>query len=230
MVANSDLMQLVQGFFLSNLEYMILVVGSLRAWLHFLIRYLCDRCSHVRQLLHVIENTAGDTVYSTDVFRLQLLVLGMAACPVAKSTLHALVLLLAQSIDRACQDAPPSRPIKFIRHLFARKRKMRVDEDFKRAMVVSEIQSGRIKSSGSGAVAFEAAKSLTGGVRRWTQKHMQQYLHSLRATFSSCPTVVIATDGKRVGNPAEMTEVFICCSSCTDCAAFMTPVVPSPYS
>eukprot|EP00971_Amphidinium_carterae_P154468 3063426-Amphidinium_carterae.1 len=81
----------------------------------------------------------------------------MATCPVAKRTLLALVTLLAASVDRSCQAAPPSRPIKFIRHMFARKRKMRVDEDFKRAMVVDEIQSGRIKSSGSGAVAFEAA-------------------------------------------------------------------------
>lgn len=86
-----------------------------------------------------------------------------------------------------------------------KKRRRRIDEDFKHAVATKVVASGRAGTS----AAFLRSKGATSSTvsASWEERVVLEAQASSWASFASAPTVSIAIDGSRVGQPAQEMEV-----------------------
>ena len=86
-------------------------------------------------------------------------------------------------------------------------RRLRVDEDFKRACSVDLVQKKRTHSGAQ--VAKVSGFVAPCSARQWDGRYLRAYQAAGWKTFESSTVVCIAEDGTRLGQPPRETQVYI---------------------
>eukprot|EP00971_Amphidinium_carterae_P025755 508248-Amphidinium_carterae.1 len=102
---------------------------------------------------------------------------------------------------------------------------MRVDEDLKRHLIQEESKKKRARTIQESASVLEIGEGNPGNIRRWVMDYMRAYATSSKRQFGSSRTIVVASDGKRLGQPAEETTVFAATDFQGGRSAWLMPVV-----
>jgi hypothetical protein len=105
-------------------------------------------------------------------------------------------------------------------------RKRRVDEDLKTAIIDHMVDSKRAKS---GRAAARADGSVDAGlVRKWEERALLEYQAAIWDIAENVEHISMSLDAKRIGQPAEETEVIACTAYPGKLAWWLPPAVMSP--
>eukprot|EP00971_Amphidinium_carterae_P347992 6490261-Amphidinium_carterae.1 len=132
---------------------------------------------------------------------------------------------LGLSVDVAAFGASPWRSVKFILPPSTSGRRMRSDGGLKRVLVEEETQKKRSRTIQESASVLEIAEGNPGNVRRWVSDYMRGFATATRRHFVGTQTLVVASDGKRLGQPAEETTMFVASDFIGSRFAWLMPVV-----
>ena len=104
--------------------------------------------------------------------------------------------------------------------------------DLKHLLVDDMIKDGRAKNIGwavRGTLGTAAGQN--GGIRTWENNESLAYQwQTQRVCRDGLHSLSVALDGKRLGQPAEETEVYICWTNPADKGFFLRPMVSGHVS
>lgn len=126
------------------------------------------------------------------------------ACGVARVVCRTLLKGIARRIDSGASGvefevdgiALPQRPSK----------RMRVDEDYRKFVVVDSIRAHRARSGAQLLRAIGGVASTSGS--KWEQGELLVYQQAGKRTFQRCSILAVSSDAARLGDLAEETLVF----------------------
>jgi hypothetical protein len=104
------------------------------------------------------------------------------------------------------------------------KRSLRVDSDFKRAVIKKVASSDRMSIMQIDGRDGEACCRDT---IHWLSEHLQSYIANMHATFSKVKSLTLTPDASRLGNPAEDMLVYPAFSADLNRGAWLVPQVTS---
>ena len=104
-------------------------------------------------------------------------------------------------------------------------KRLRIDEDLKNAAAVQLLNSKDIKNTNSFLRATGASSSVSTG-RLWQTNHVLRSQAAALDSFEGISHVRVATDGSRIGKPAEETNVYILSDRVT---GFKFPMAPQDH-
>ena len=106
-----------------------------------------------------------------------------------------------------------------------RQKRLRVDEDLKRYMTVDAVSAGRFHSAAQGLRMIGFGHHASNSGAQWEEQGLQLYLTASWQGFEGGGVTCVANDGKRLGNPAEETEVFLCWHGKSNVSTVTPPMV-----
>ena len=105
-------------------------------------------------------------------------------------------------------------------------KRMRIDETYKEELVQNRILEGRAKSAQQASRSEGLYSGWSGTVDRWQHRFLLQYALTLRSKFQSQRCLTVVSDGKRLGQPREETNLYQVYAPSLSLAGWLPPVVP----
>lgn len=171
-----------------------------------------DSCSHIRSWS---KACAGAGESPPQMLLVKTLVraytLSAGGCPALQGWLRQRLAVICEEFSGCMDGVGESDPLKAM-HLRGAKRRLRVDKDFKEAVVSTVIRCKRSRTSAAWLRAQgEFHDNLAAA---WTEKSLCETLSASRFAFSQGQVFSIAGDCSRVGKPAE--ETYLAAAYCVD--------------
>lgn len=126
-------------------------------------------------------------------------------CPAAVAAQSQICQAIAEQIDARVENLDVESSALKVDHLRGSKRKLRVDDDYKREVSTVIVAAKRVHS---GAQYLRATDEFPeSSARRWESSYVLQYRAATIKMCEGCDLIWIASDASRVGQPAEETLV-----------------------
>jgi len=151
-----------------------------------------------------------------------------AHCKAASACLSAVAQVWSGSMDQRLGTLGLASDVTKETPMQGPKRKLRVDEDLRHHYSQGSVRSKRVHSGAQ--LAKATADVAVETARRWDDQTLLQYRAAAWATFEEGNIVSIASDGSRIGDPAEETIVFIAWDAKSDRAVFLPPQAFSEHT
>lgn len=172
----------------------------------------CGECSHMRSVVDAADMNSGGAP-QTSLARHLVHCYSFAAggCPALLGWLRNRVFAIADKFREHMDDIGQADPLKAM-HPRAAKRRMRVDSDFKEAVVATVVQ---LKRSRTSSAWLRAQGEFTSNLAApWTEKSLCASLSASWFAFREGQVFSVAGDCSRIGKPAE--ETYVAAIFCPD--------------
>ena len=184
-----------------------------------------NRCPHMAALPYLDEFAAVGP--QEGLARVMVLLIGLShVCESAVRTLVDIVEATSEHVSANWDELIKERDVLKIQHAMGAKKKRRLDEDY-RAALIRNIPK---KRGAYGPNAFAGADNIgMSVVRKWEATDLQKYHRAmLRNMAAAAGTFHLCNDGTRLGRPAKETEysVLIAMSPSKQTYVKLPPVVP----
>lgn len=165
-------------------------------------------CCHLRIAIDAML-TAGPAgqMWTNLTKALQHIYLARPVCVASRRLLAGVLQRLCQDVDGKVSDMQPPKNFSSFSMPQGRKRKLRIDEDYKRYLVSEAVAAKRAHCGAQYAKTTGDVHPET--ARKWDEAHMANYIAAAWHTMGSSTLVSLACDASKVGNPAEETVMFL---------------------
>lgn len=176
-------------------------------------------CVHIAKLMTFSDSSTWREL----AMLLHSAIVDATVCPSAAGLAEGFVRKIAQGVNgRVDQISLPTNILKE-EHFMAQsgKRKARVDEDFIELVSQEKVRQKKIHCGSQ--LARATGDVPESACRAWDEQFLCRYQAEAWKQFASATFVSVAEDGKRIGQPAEETQMYVAWTPTGDKAAVLPP-------